>query len=181
MKAGEQLERTQRETLRGGSPAAFMDARREEQAALDRLAGAAREVLDDGGQAASEATLDRIATTLRAAAVNEGGRELLKRGRLAEDLQPQGFEAFGDVDVRSLTAERGQAKPKRRDERRLEEAREAERTARAEATALEQEAQAAEQRATEAARAARAARAKADRASKRAQELAEKVARLSAP
>ena len=39
----------------------------------------------------------RVTQTLRAAAVDEEARELLKRGRLTGDLQPQGFEAFARV------------------------------------------------------------------------------------
>lgn len=88
LKAGEALENAQQAVL-SGKPADFEKARKEEGAAVRVLREAAKEVLPS----VSAAILDRIAQTLRAASTAEG-RARLKEGRLTEDLQPAGFEAF---------------------------------------------------------------------------------------
>ena len=92
LKAGESMTKTQAKVARGQSPEGFLEARREEQRALERLARAGRELADreDLGRSA----IDQATQTLRAAALTEEGRKLLKRGRLTEELQPPGFEAL---------------------------------------------------------------------------------------
>ena len=92
LKAGESMTRTQAKVARGQSGEAFLEARREEQRALERLAHAARKLADREGVGSS--AIDRATQTLRAAALTEEGRKLLKRGRLTEELQPPGFEAL---------------------------------------------------------------------------------------
>ena len=52
----------------------------------------AKAVLKGAGRAATQGTLDRIAATLRAAAVSDEGRELLESGRLTTDLESSGFD-----------------------------------------------------------------------------------------
>ena len=86
------MTRTQAKVARGQSGEAFLEARREEQRALERLARAARKLADREGVGSS--AIDRATQTLRAAALTEEGRKLLKRGRLTEELQPPGFEAL---------------------------------------------------------------------------------------
>ena len=93
LKAGEALGKAQA-TAKG-----FGDARRDEQHALERLASAAREA-GVGPQAA-----ERAIQTLRAASLTGEGRDLLKRGRLTEELEPPGFEALAGMPL---------AKPPRR-------------------------------------------------------------------
>src|SRR6266550_1075876 len=66
--------------------------RRDEQRALERLAGAAREVAVREGS--GQAAVAQATQTLRAASLTDDGRELLKRGRLTEELEPPGFEAL---------------------------------------------------------------------------------------
>ena len=66
-------------------------ARRREQAALKRLRDDAAWVL---GKRATDATLERVVSTLGSAAVTEDGRARLVEGRLTGDIEPQGFEAF---------------------------------------------------------------------------------------
>ena len=92
LKAGESMTKTQAKVARGQSPEGFLAARREEQRALERLARAARKLADREGLGSS--AIDRATQTLRAAALTEEGRKLLKRGRLTEELQPPGFEAL---------------------------------------------------------------------------------------
>jgi hypothetical protein len=96
LKAGEALGKAQA-TAKG-----FAEARNDEQHALGRLASAAREA-GVGAQAA-----DRAVQTLHAASLTDEGRELLKRGRLTEELEPPGFEAL----VGMPAAKGPRAKPK---------------------------------------------------------------------
>lgn len=92
-KAGAELSRSQKSAAGGGNGSdAFLEARRDEHRALERLAQAARETAAREGVGAS--AVDRATQTLRAASLTDEGRELLKRGRLTEELAPPGFEAF---------------------------------------------------------------------------------------
>jgi hypothetical protein len=95
--AGEQLAGAQAEAIRAQSGDAFLEARRDEQHALEALAARAREILADAGRGA--AALDRVLATLRAGSLTEDGRALLKSGRLVEELEPPGFEALAGLDI----------------------------------------------------------------------------------
>jgi hypothetical protein len=92
VKAGEQLATAQTEAVRAQSGDAFLDARRDQQHALERLAAHARDILADAGR--GPGALDRVLATLRAGSLTEEGRALLKAGRLDEELEPPGFEAL---------------------------------------------------------------------------------------
>ena len=92
LKAGEVLEKAQQAVL-SGKPTDFEKARQEEGAAVRVLRGAAKDMLPS----ASAAILDRVTQTLRAASTAEG-RARLKEGRLTEDLEPAGFEAFAGAN-----------------------------------------------------------------------------------
>ena len=160
--AGTRLRAAQEEALRGrGGAADVTAAARRERDAVRDLVAAARTILEEAGNAASPATLDRISQTLRAAAVDETGREQLARGRLDEDLTGVGFG--------SLTAVKPAARP-RTDE--LKRARERVKELRAAARAALREAREAE---TEADRVARAA----DSARERARELRDEAERAA--
>jgi hypothetical protein len=156
VKIGEALARGQAALAGGDRSEAFVEARREEERALARLATAAREIAEREG--VGEAALPRATATLRAASLSEEGRELLKRGRLSEELEPPGFEALAGLTGAT-------AKPKQRQrrtqEQALERARERLRSARAEERKL--------------VAAAEAARRKADEAAQRATELQERA------
>jgi hypothetical protein len=91
--AGERLREGQTKLLRGASPAAVHKAADDERKALAALLSAARR---DG---ASEPTLRKVEQTLRAAAIDEDARALLKQGRLTQDLEPIGF-GFGPEQLR---------------------------------------------------------------------------------
>jgi hypothetical protein len=97
VKAGEQLAGAQVEAIRAQSGDAFLQARRDQQHALEALAARAKEILAGAGRGA--AALDRVVSTLRAGSLTEEGRALLKRGRLTEELEPPGFEALAGLDV----------------------------------------------------------------------------------
>jgi hypothetical protein len=133
LKAGQALGKAQ------ASAKGFAEARRDEQEALGRLASAARES-GIGAQAA-----DRAIQTLRAASLTEEGRDLLRRGRLTEELEPLGFEALAGMPIPRPSSK---PKPKTRPRRdpRLEKARQRVKKLKAEAERAEREATAAAER-----------------------------------
>jgi hypothetical protein len=92
--AGHRLATAQADVVSGGDPAQFDEARGREQEAVRRLRQAAAKVL---GDRAASGTIERVSSTLRAAAVSEEGREQLARGRLSGDVEASGFEAFAGI------------------------------------------------------------------------------------
>jgi hypothetical protein len=78
----------------GGDQNAFEHARKAEQAALQRLVRAAEPIL---AERVSAAMLERVTSTLRAAASLDDARPDLARGRLTQDLVLTGFEALGGL------------------------------------------------------------------------------------
>ncbi|HEX2296014.1 MAG TPA: hypothetical protein VHN37_11970 [Actinomycetota bacterium] len=140
--------------------------RRELVAKLARRAG---ELAEAAGHAASPATLQRVTQTLQAGAEDEE-RELLRRGALADDLAPAGFDAFeGIADLDAFTS----APEPEEDSGQLEELERVAAEAEEEAATLTEEAERAEaaavaasEKASEARRRAREAREKARRAAR---------------
>jgi hypothetical protein len=133
LQAGDHLRDVQQRALAGeGDQGDVSDAAAAERDAIRRLVTAARELLG------TPAALDRLAQTLRAAAVDPAARPLLERGRLTEELNAVGFgplEAVTpkparqrDDEVRRAARER--VNQLRAEARRLDgEAREAENAA----------------------------------------------------
>jgi hypothetical protein len=115
VKAGESLAASQRDATSRGAADAYADARREEQRALERLARAAREIATK--EEASATAIDRAMQTLRAASLTDEGRDLLKRGRLSEELEPPGFEALVGMAPAARGRRKSSAKPPATDER----------------------------------------------------------------
>lgn len=166
IRAGEALEHTQREAVGGGDQKAFENARRDEREAVRKLRSEAAALLGADGHPASDANLERIARTLHAGAATEEGRNALREGRLTEELEPRGFEAFAGVTpaparTRGTSA---RARPRPREDGRLRQARE--------------EAAEARRAADEADRAAEKARREAERVRQRAERLEGRVAEL---
>jgi hypothetical protein len=162
--AAEGLRSAQEEALGGGDTAKLRSATSAERQALRALTQWANKVLEAGGHAPTPAVLDRVASTLRAAAVDPRGRELLAAGRLTEELESTGFGAFEGMQVPAQRRRREQ-KPKRPDaagerrrKERLRKLRERSKKLTADAAEAEREAERAE---AEAGR----ARGKAERAS----------------
>jgi hypothetical protein len=87
--AGEQLREGQAELMRGGKADDLRRAEDSERRALTALLDAGK------GLADGDATLRKLESTLRAAAVDPGARELLERGRLTKELTPSGFGLAG--------------------------------------------------------------------------------------
>ena len=91
--SGHRLRTAQAGVLRGDAREAFEQARRTERDAIARLLGAAEDLL--GGASAS--ILEQVAASLHAAAVSEGGRELLAAGRFTQPLTLEGFDAVAGL------------------------------------------------------------------------------------
>jgi hypothetical protein len=175
LRAGEALEAAQAEAVRGGDQQPFERARRDEREAVRRLREAAAGLLEEGGHPASDQTLERVATTLHAGAATEAGRQALREGRLAEELEPQGFDALAAL-AGDATASRKRRKqepgPTEAARRRAEQARAAAEEARREAAEAAAELDAAEREVERARKSAARAAEKAERLEARARETA---------
>jgi hypothetical protein len=95
IKAGEGLEQAQSRAMSGGDSTGFDAARRDEGAAISLVRTSAKKVLPS----ASATLLDRIVSTLRAGIATPEGRDLLKQGRLTEDIEPTGFGSFAGLSM----------------------------------------------------------------------------------
>ena len=94
--AGDALRRAQAALLRGkgkgrGRADKLRQATDRERAAIDALVEAARGLLDRDGHELSAATLDRVADTLRAAALDDDARTAVCDGRLVRELRYAGL------------------------------------------------------------------------------------------
>lgn len=121
---GERLRRAQEDALGGAGADAVRDATADERAAVRKLTHRAQDLLREERRTASRQTLERIATTLRAAAVDPEAAKLLTAGRLAEELDSPGFAAVAELAPRRPPKrESDSAKRTREKERRDLEAR----------------------------------------------------------
>lgn len=162
LNAGETLRKAQAGAA-SGQTEAFAAARRDEQHALERLAQAAREIAVREGS--GQAAVAQATQTLRAASLTDEGRELLKHGRLTEELEPPGFEALtGLVPARTPKRPAKPRQPSKKARDRVEKLRKTEREAASAARTAEREAERAEQEASKLRGQAAKARAKADSA-----------------
>jgi hypothetical protein len=106
--AGERLRIAQQAALRGESQE-LRTATAHERKILHGLTQQGAELLRETGHSADTR---RIADTLRAAAVEESGRELLRQGRLSEELEASGFGSFAGMEIPSRSKpEEETAKP----------------------------------------------------------------------
>jgi hypothetical protein len=169
LRAGEQLAGAQVEAIRAQSGDAFLEARRDEQRALEALAAGAREILAGAGRGA--AALDRVLATLRAGSLTEDGRALLKSGLLTEELEPPGFEALAGLAPPPRPAEPKGSSPG--------EVRRRVRDLRRELRTLETQAAAAERRADQLRKELEAAEAEASRSGEERRRVEEELERLT--
>jgi len=165
----ERLRTAQEEALGGGDTAALRAATAAERRALRALTQRASDILAAGGHSPTPAVLDRVSSTLRAAAVEPGAREALAAGRLTEALEATGFGALEGMRVparptrREAKKQTGAATERRRKER-LRKLHERSGKLTADAEEAEREAERAEAAAETARRKADRARAAAERA-----------------
>lgn len=97
--AGAQLLEAQERALSGdGGPDEIGEASRAERDVVRALLTEARSLL---GPRATPALVERLTQTLRAAAVDPDGRELLARGRLTEEVRAVGFGPLTSVTPRA--------------------------------------------------------------------------------
>ncbi len=78
---------------------ALRTAQAEERDTVRKLTQRAEKILREAGRPASGPTLERISSTLRAAALSEPGRTLLREGRLTGDVEVSGFDALAGLEV----------------------------------------------------------------------------------
>lgn len=134
------------ERSRSGKAKSLREALDEQRDALQRLTNEARELLEAERGSAPAAMVQRIASTLRAAASDPAAAGLLERGRVNEDLEPAGFEALaGLVGAKAPPASKRDESETRR--KRLEEAQKAVRERKAEAAELHDRAEESERQA----------------------------------
>jgi hypothetical protein len=95
--AGERLHRAQEAAFRGDSGEAVRAATAAERAAIRTLTQHAQSLLRAEERKPTRAVLDRIAATLRAAAVEPEAAPLLAAGRLAGEVGSSGFEAVAEL------------------------------------------------------------------------------------
>ena len=115
--AGDRLRAAQQAALRGEAEE-LRTATADERKLLRSLTQRGQELLRETGHSADP---KRIVATLRAAAVDPDGRELLEQGRLSEDLEASGFDAFAGMEIPSRSkpekAPKRPATQRRRQER----------------------------------------------------------------
>ena len=83
----------------GSSPTKFEAARKAEREALDALQKRAQELLAEAGRA-SDATLNKVRSTLQGAAARPETVDDLVAGTLAEEVEPPGFEALAGIQIK---------------------------------------------------------------------------------
>jgi hypothetical protein len=121
--AGDKLRTAQETVLGGGDRDELRAATSAEREALRKLTQQANEILTASGQRPTAAVLERIAATVRSAALDPRGRELLAAGMLVEELESSGFGAFEGmrVPVRPKPGQRGTKQTGAVEERRRKE------------------------------------------------------------
>jgi hypothetical protein len=97
--AGERLRAAHRAALAGDGAEELRAAAKAERELVAGLVQAAMELLDEAGHATGEATRDRVAATLHAAAASPEAADLVRGGRLTADLDPAGFGTAPDEEL----------------------------------------------------------------------------------
>jgi hypothetical protein len=117
--AVDDLRAAQQEAVAGKGAATLRDAAAAEREAVDALVTAAKD-LKPGGRKPSAATLERLRTTLQAAATDDEVRDALDRGRVVADAEGVGAWGLlpgGDVPATPPPRrKKAKAKPKSKDE-----------------------------------------------------------------
>jgi hypothetical protein len=164
--AGARLRAAQESALGGGDPADLRSASAAEREAVRVLTHQARGLLAAAGHGTA---VERVAATLRAAAVEPQAHELLAAGRLPEEVKPGGFDALEGLHIvpraRSSRPKPAAEAAERRQHERVAKLRERAAKLQSEASEAEREAERVE---VEAARARR----KADKTSAAAERAA---------
>ena len=104
--AGERLRAAHQAALAGEGAAELRSAAKAEREAVAGLVETAMELLREAGHPTTDATRDRVAATLHAAAASPEAADLVRNGRLTTDLDPSGFGTAADAasDVAAVAA-----------------------------------------------------------------------------
>jgi hypothetical protein len=154
--AAAKLRKAQERALGGGDSDALRSAQAKERDALRDLTHRAEAILEQAGRPASRPVLERIRSTLGAAALAEPTRDALKAGRLVDEVEMSGFDALAGI---APARRRGEPRDELADRRRKKAERERElRRLQKRARDLDDRAKAAEDNADEAEEGAESAR-----------------------
>jgi hypothetical protein len=108
--AGDALRSTHEQVASGrGDAQALRKATHDERAALDSLMESARGLLTSDGHELSPAVIDRVAETLRAAALDPDARSKVSEGRLERELRHVGLGFLGDMGAAPAPAPKRKA------------------------------------------------------------------------
>jgi len=167
LEAADELRQAQEQALGGGGADDVRHALEAERKAVQELTASARRILSEAGRSVSDATVNRISSTLYAAVADPEARPLLEQGRLDAEVESTGFAPLRGL--RPMATRSEQPKRKQKDElaerrRAKAEARERVRALREELRDLRRKAREAEQTAGRLAQEALAARERAEQA-----------------
>src|SRR5919201_2534295 len=95
--AGERLRQAQAAALSGGDAGAVREATVAERDAVRELTRLVERLLGDAGRKPTQAVVERIGRTLRAAAVDAEAAALLERGQLTGEVDSPGFTAVAAI------------------------------------------------------------------------------------
>lgn len=172
--AGDDLRAAQQDAVAGKGAAALRDAAAAERAAVDALIDAAKD-LRPGGRKPSALTMERLRTTLQAAAIDDVVRDALDRGRVVADAEGAGaWGLLAGADVPATPPPR-RAKPRAKPAKTAEGKEAAERERREREEAL-RELQERRQKLEAELREARAERRSRERELERAEKAADRAA-----
>lgn len=115
--AADRLRTSQEDALRGGGPGDLRKATTDERDALRKLTQRGEALAHEVGRSIAP---ERIASTLRAAAVDPTGRDLLAQGRLSDEFEASGFGALAGMEMRA-PARKAKPAPSAAAQRRREE------------------------------------------------------------
>jgi len=161
--AGAALRAAQTKLMRTGDAGSVKEATAAERKAVRTLVGRAKKILAEAGNAANEATLERVADTFYATTTDDEGRERVRTGTLTKEMKRAGFGDVGGLSV--VPAPRAkQEQPEKKDAQLQKESAKLQ----AGADKAEQRATEAESLAKELAQEAEDARARADAAKEKA-------------
>jgi hypothetical protein len=174
--AGTKLRKAQERALAGGRSDVLRAAQNDLRRSVRALTGHAAETLKDAGRPPSRAILERISSTLGAAAVTDPARQALREGRLTDEVKVTGFDALAALEIpkRKSGASRDELAVRRRQKADTKRRRELETVARE----LHEQAGAAERDAEIAKQAADDARKLAERKRRAAEAAARELAKL---
>ncbi len=120
LEAGRKLRKAQESALGGGSGAALRKAGADEREAVAAAVTAASGVL---GETASRAAVEKVRSSLHAAAGDDDVRDAIENGRLSADHEPMGLGPFAAPAGAPRRAARSEGKQDAAKRKRLNEAR----------------------------------------------------------